>query len=314
VTDGTTIGDVQLISEGEERLDKFLARKLPDHSRTRLVRLIEEGGVLVAGEKPKPSLKLEPGVVVEVLSLPEDQTPHDLTPYEITLDVIFEDEHLMVINKPRRLATHPASSLKAPSLVNALLARASKLSSGTEDYRPGIVHRLDKDTTGLLVVAKTDSAHMKLARQIAGKTADRRYAAVVLGEMEREAFRIEAPIARDKHNRLKMTVDPRGRPAATNVKKVARVSEGTLVYCKLETGRTHQIRVHLQAVAQPVLGDQLYGRKEDSVPLQLHAAYLSFDHPVSSERLRFFVKPPEDFVAADLVTEDGIKAAWQEQG
>jgi 23S rRNA pseudouridine1911/1915/1917 synthase len=159
-----------LVADREERLDRFLAQAFPDHSRTKLARWIGDGKVLVDGKPAKPSLKLEPGMVVE-LDEPEKTPAHDLTPAQIELKVVFEDDEMLVVDKPRGLATHPAPSLKEPSLVNALLARPHALSQGSGSYRPGIVHRLDRETTGLLVVAKTDSAHVRLAQQMEAKTA-----------------------------------------------------------------------------------------------------------------------------------------------
>jgi len=164
---------LELIADAPERLDKFLARMLPKHSRSKLVRLIDSGAVLVNGQPERTSFKLAAGTKV-TLDEPDEAEAHDLTPAEIDIEVVFEDEHLLVVNKPRGLAAHPAASLKEPSLVNALLARAHELSSVGGDFRPGIVHRLDKETTGLMVVAKLDSAHVSLAKQIEQKTAERR--------------------------------------------------------------------------------------------------------------------------------------------
>jgi 23S rRNA pseudouridine1911/1915/1917 synthase len=284
-----------LIADREERLDKFLARSLPQFSRTKLAALIGEGGVLVDGKPQKPRFMLQQGMSVS-LDEPKPTPAHDLTPAEIPLDVLFEDEHLLVVNKPRGLAAHPAPSLKEPSLVNALLARSHTLSSTGGSFRPGIVHRLDKETTGLLLVAKTDSAHMKLARQIEQRTADRRYLALVSGEVSQPRFSIEAPLARDRHNRLKMTIDSSGRPALTHIKVIETLQLGTLVGAKLATGRTHQIRVHLASIGHPVLGDPLYApRERQDMPMQLHAAFLAFDHPETGERMSVFAEPPLDF-------------------
>ena len=296
-----------LIAEEAERLDRFLARMLPEHSRTRLTRLIDEGKVLVAGKAEKSSYKLEPGTEVELDEVPASAI-HDLTPADIPLDVIYEDEHLLVVNKPRGLASHPAASLKEPSLVNALLARSHGLSQAGGDFRPGIVHRLDKETTGLMVVAKTDAAHVALAKQIEGKTAERRYFAVVAGDIDKERFTIDAPLTRDKVNRVKMAVDNYGKKAVTHVRKVKRMDAGTLIAVRLETGRTHQIRVHLRAVGLPVLGDHLYAPNPYSTgALQLHAAYLAFDHPVSGERIVTFVAPPADFIGAEFAEREAIE-------
>lgn len=280
---------------------------LPEHSRTKLVRLIDEGQVLVDGKTQRSSWKLAPGSVVALDAVPEKEA-HDLSPADIPLDIVFEDEVMLVVNKPRGLATHPAASLKEPSLVNALLGRSTLLSAGSADFRPGIVHRLDKDTTGLLVVAKTDAVHVKLARQIAGKTADRRYFAVVAGMPEQEVFTINAPIGRDKVNRQKMAVDPHGKPAISHVRRLARMDVGTLLAVRLETGRTHQIRVHLRAIGHPVLGDRVYaGAYGVGLPLQLHAGFLALTHPISEERVAFYQAPPDDFVGAEVATREGIE-------
>jgi 23S rRNA pseudouridine1911/1915/1917 synthase len=292
-----------LIADARERLDKFLARMLPDHSRTKLARLIDGGEVLVDGKlQTKPSFPLEPGMEVG-LEEPDETAAHDLTPADIPLDVVYEDDVLLVINKPRGLAAHPAASLKEPSLVNALLARKTELSTAAGEFRPGIVHRLDKETTGLMVVAKNDQAHVILARQMETKTAERRYLAVVAGDVEQDRFTINAPMARSKTNRMQMAVDPHGKPAITHIRRLTRVAQGTAVACRLETGRTHQIRVHLRAVGHPVQGDALYAPKEyASGPLQLHAGFLAFDHPTSGERVTFTAEPDESFYAYRVVS------------
>ncbi len=298
---------MRLISNERGRLDKWLAAQLPEFSRSKLVRLIESGGVVVNGKVAKSSLALEPGAVVD-LEAPDDSPVHDLTPADIPLHVLYEDDSLLVVNKPRGLATHPAASLSSPSLVNALLNRKGPLSQTAGDFRPGIVHRLDKDTSGLLVVAKTDSAHVILAKQIEKKTAERRYVAVVAGEVLRDKFRIDAPIARDHQDRKKMGVSSDGRPAGTQIKKLKRVEDGTLVGIRLETGRTHQIRVHLQAIGHPVLGDPIYAPKEWSVgALQLHAAFLGFLHPVTEEWMNFFVAPDSEFRAFEYVRQEDLE-------
>jgi 23S rRNA pseudouridine1911/1915/1917 synthase len=295
---------VVFIADGSERLDRFLARMLPEHSRSKLVRLIESGEVLVSGKPQRASFKLEAGAEVS-LEEPADAPVHDLTPAPIPLSVAYEDDCLLVVDKPRGLAAHPAASLKEPSLVNALLARSHTLSEVGGDFRPGIVHRLDKDTTGLMVVAKNDAAHVALAKQIESKSAERRYFAVVAGNVEQELFRIDAPIARDQRNRLKMAVDPRGRSASTIVRRIARIDAGWLVAVKLETGRTHQIRVHLSSLALPVLGDAIYAPKAfQSGPLQLHAAYLSFRHPSTGKQIECYAEPPPDFLGRELARQE----------
>ena len=263
--------------------------------------------MLVNGRPQKPSFLLTPGDEVSVSELASSEPHPNLDPADIPLQIVFEDEHLLVVNKPRGLASHPAHTLKEPSLVNALLGRFS-LSSGTANFRPGIVHRLDKDTTGLLVVAKTDQAHWNLSKQIASKSAERRYFAVVVGKLDQDSFRIDAPIMRDRTNRIKMAVDAKGKPAVTHVKRLGRVDEGDVVMIGLETGRTHQIRIHLRAIGHPVVGDPIYGNGRPVLPLQLHAAYLGFEHPVTGEMMSFYAPPPLDFVAGELVKESEIRS------
>jgi len=298
---------VEFVAEEKDRLDKFLARMLPEYSRTRLVKTIESGAVLVDGAVQRPSFALHAGMTIS-LDDPGPSEVHDLTPADIPLEILYEDEELLVVNKPRGLAAHPAASLKEPSLVNALLARNTSLSQSAGAFRPGIVHRLDKDTTGLMVVAKTDRAHVSLAKQMETKTAERRYFAVVAGDIEQERFTIEAPIARDKHNRLMMAIDHAGKPAVTHIKRLARLTRGALIAAKLETGRTHQIRVHLRAVGHPVLGDKIYAPREIGTgPLQLHAGYLAFDHPISGTRIAIYASPDENFYGWELVRREHLE-------
>lgn len=299
---------MDLTADRRERLDKFLARVLPQHSRTKLSRLIGDGAVLVDGEAQKVSFALEPGMTV-TLDEPGESAPHDLTPADIPLEIAYEDDDMLIVNKPRGLAVHPAASLKEPSLVNALLARAHGLSTAGGEFRPGIVHRLDKDTTGLLVVAKNDEAHVKLARQIESKSAERRYVTVVAGDVEQERFAINAPMARDQRNRLKMAVDPKGKDAVTHVLRLGRADAGAVLAVRLETGRTHQIRVHLRAIGHPVLGDSIYAPKEfSSGVLQLHAAFLAVDHPKTGARVAVYAAPPEDFLGSALVTREAVES------
>lgn len=298
---------MRLIADRFERLDLFLVRALPTFSRSRLAVYIKDGGVRVDGTNRKSSFMLSPGNVLD-FEPPGEKAPHDLTPADIPLEIVFEDEYLLVVDKPRNLVTHPAASLRAPSLVNALLARSHSLSAVAGDFRPGIVHRLDKDTTGLLIVAKTDAAHVALARQIEAKTAQRRYFALVDGRPDQERFKIDAPIARDHADRRRMAVDAKGRNAITHVRLIRLLDEGSLLAIRLETGRTHQIRVHLRAIGHPVVGDVVYGSsKHPGLPLQLHAAYLSFDHPVTGQRIACYAAPPSDFVGAPFCSREAVE-------
>ncbi len=292
-----------LTAEGKERLDRFVARKMPEHSRTRVVQAIREGQVSVEGEVvTKPSHELKPGQQVNVHSVPESE-PHNLEPADIPLDVRFEDDHVLVVNKPRGMASHPAPGLGPSTLVNALLSRSHALSTHAGDWRPGIVHRLDKDTTGLMIVAKNDHAHRVLAEQIKSKTAERIYVAVVFGVPEHDRFTINAPIGRNPGIPSLMTVKQGGREAVTHVRVIPNEPEQSrenlnmsLVCCRLETGRTHQIRVHLSSMGHPVKGDRQYSKKPWSEgPMQLHATLLSFDHPSTGERISVYAEPPPDF-------------------
>lgn len=269
---------------------------LPHKSRTKLSRMIEDGQVTVNGDPQKKSFKLEPGMRV-ALPQPPESAPHDLEPFGMDLDIAFEDESVIVVNKPRGLAVHPAPSLREPTLVHALLARSGTLSTAGGAFRPGIVHRLDKATTGLMLVAKSDRAHMSLARQIERRTVERRYLAVVAGDLAQPEMLIDAPIGRHPARRQHMAVVASGRRAVTHVSFLSRVEQGSLLECRLETGRTHQIRVHLAAIGHPVIGDPVYAPRElRSGPMLLHAYYLAFDHPLDGTRIEVRAKPPEDFV------------------
>ncbi len=278
-----------------DRLDRFLVSALPNHSRSKLSAHISAGRVFVDDRREKPSFIVEPGMIVHVDGLPRVAMP-DIEPADIPLDIRYEDDDLLVVNKPRGLATHPAPSLREPSLVNALLGLQLSLSKTAGAFRPGIVHRLDKDTTGVLVVAKNDIAHANLARQIEARTAGRKYVAELIGALDVKEFVIDSPIGRDPANRLKMAVTPDGRPARTHVSQLVPVDGGTLVFVRLETGRTHQIRVHAAAIEHSVAGDPLYGTGEKTaMPMQLHAYEISFDHPTTGTRLSVTAEPPEDF-------------------
>jgi 23S rRNA pseudouridine1911/1915/1917 synthase len=296
---------MNLTAEAKERLDRFIARKLPTYSRSRVNQAIREGFVRVAGKVvTKPGLEVKPGQEVEVGAIPEPE-PHNLEPANIPLDVRFEDDTLLVVNKPRGMASHPAPGLGPETLVNALLSRSHALSTEGGEWRPGIVHRLDKETTGLMMVAKTDSVHRALAEQIKTKRAERVYVAVVFGNPEPQRFVINKPIGRHPGIPSLMTVKQGGREAVTHV----RVLGPGLVACRLETGRTHQIRVHLSSIGHPVKGDNQYAKKPwNEGPMQLHAALLSFDHPTTGERVTVYAGPPDDFEAK--ITREEIED-WQ---
>jgi 23S rRNA pseudouridine1911/1915/1917 synthase len=272
---------------------------MPDASRSQAAIWIKEGRVEVNGEvQTKTGFDLKPEDEV-VLELPEGPEPLDLEPVDIDFGVVYEDDQLVVVNKPRGLATHPALSLKEPTLVNALLHRYSGLSEEGGAFRPGIVHRLDKETTGLLVVARNDVAHRKLAAQIESKTAERRYLAVTRRRPDQTSFKVEAPIGRHPKDRKKMAVVASGRAAATYIRLLHEQPGACLLGARLETGRTHQIRVHLAAVGLPVLGDPVYGEAGAEYAMQLHAAYLEVEHPQTGKRMAWYCEPPEDFLLRD---------------
>lgn len=298
----------EFIAEGKERLDRFLARMQPEQSRTRLVKWIEDGGVQVDGEAVLVGrFELKPGMVVAMADVPPTP-PQDLNPVPMDLDIRYEDEHLLVVNKPRGLAVHPSQVNMGATLVHGLLARSHSLSQEGGSFRPGIVHRLDKETTGLLVVAKTDAAHRHLAAQIKSKTAERRYVAQIFGDPAQPRFTIDAPVGRHPGIPSLMTIKPTGRAAVTHVTVLTRVERGTLVACRLTTGRTHQIRIHLSHFGFAVRGDVLYAKdKWKEGPMQLHAAYLAFAHPVTRAEIAVFCEPPIDFELRDLVLESALR-------
>jgi 23S rRNA pseudouridine1911/1915/1917 synthase len=274
-------------------------------SRTKIARAIEAGHASINGKAvTKSGSFVEPGDVVD-FDLPGEPLPHQLEPVQMNLVIAYEDDDLLVVLKPRGLATHPAPTLSEPSLVEALLGQNIKLSQSAGTYRPGIVHRLDKETTGLLAVAKNDLVHEKLSRQFAAKSAERRYVAWLEGQIASEKFIIDAPIGRDTLDRQKMTATPKGKPARTHVKKLGTGNLGTLVALRLETGRTHQIRVHCSQIGHGVRGDSKY-HPDKGLPLQLHAAYLAFEHPMSGGWIETYADPPEDFVEHEKVQREEV--------
>jgi len=299
--------------EAGQRLDRVLAARHTDLSRSRLKALIEEGRVSGDGVTiTEPSYRVKPGQTF-VTAVPE-AAPYAPQGQAIPLHVLYEDSEIIVIDKPAGLVVHPAPGNPDLTLVNALIAHCGYSLSGIGGVRrPGIVHRLDKDTSGILVAAKTDRAHHALSRQFEERTAERAYLAVVWGVPTPAAGRIEGNIGRDPRNRKKMAVvgEGRGKPAATLYRRLKRFGlAASLVECRLESGRTHQVRVHMTHIGHPLIGDPLYGRTTRArtknlpepvvealraFPRQaLHARLLGFDHPTSGERLRFKAEMPKD--------------------
>ena len=265
-----------------ERLDAFLARVAEGLTRSAAQRLIEEGCVVRNGRPGKKNDKLNTGDEVSV-TLPEVK-PVDIAPKDIPLDIVYEDDDVLVINKPKGLVVHPAAGHQDDTLVNGLLfSRADQLSGINGELRPGIVHRIDKDTSGLLAVAKNDLAHTVLASQLKDHSMARTYEAIVCGNLKEDSGTVDAPIGRHPTDRKKMCVTARGgKSAVTHWEVVARYRGYTHVRCRLETGRTHQIRVHMAHIGHPILGDTVYGRKKPELGQDtqcLHAGILCFSHP-----------------------------------
>lgn len=279
------------------RIDKVLVLELKDRSREFIMRLIDEGEVLVNNKKAKNSYRVKENDEITI-NIPEAKNL-DATPQDIPLDIVYEDDDIIVINKPRDLVVHPSNGHEDGTLVNALLAHCTNLSGINGVKRPGIVHRIDKDTTGLLVVAKNDYAHEFLAKQLEDHTLHREYIALVKGVIKEEDGKIIAPIGRDKYNRQKMAVDVKnGKPAVTHFHVLKRFNQYTLISCVLETGRTHQIRVHMNYIGYPIEGDPVYGPKShllfDKGQL-LHAEKLILIHPKTKKKMTFSAPLPKDF-------------------
>ena len=286
------------------RIDSFMANS-SDLSRSQIQKLIEEGRVLVNNETTVSRYKVNPGDFITAEYL--EQTPTDIKPKDIALDIVYEDEDLIVINKPKGLVVHPAAGNYDNTLVNALLYHCKELSDINGYYRPGIVHRIDKDTSGLLVCAKNNAAHAALSAQLQDKTCFRKYYAIVNGIIDNNEGIINAPIGRSSKDRQKMEVtDKNSKEAITEFKVLQRLSSTCLVECELKTGRTHQIRVHMAFIKHPVLNDPKYSKKTiDETGQYLHAYYLSFIHPKTNERMEFVTDMPE--YMKNYIRENGGK-------
>jgi 23S rRNA pseudouridine1911/1915/1917 synthase len=315
--DGEVAGPVEfsVVAARTERLDRFLADQL-GLSRTQAARLVADKAVSVDGNPARASRTLSRGDLVSV-RFPEHQPPRTLRPASIPLTVVYEDEHLAVIDKPAGLVVHPAPGHWDDTLVNALVARGTTLAGGAEG-RPGVVHRLDRDTSGLMVVAKTDLAHRRLGAAIAARRIRRTYAALAWGHLRSSPTVIEAPVARHPVDRKRMTITPGGRPARTDAYVLARFDLVDLLRLELHSGRTHQIRVHLEHIGHPVVGDPTYAgggsrrvsgstrraaeALELATPRQaLHAAGLAFRHPATGEEMEFRSEWPVDLRESLLI-------------
>ena len=281
-----------------ERLDAFLARSVPDLSRSAAQKLIEEGQVQRNGKPGKKNDKLNTGDAVSY-EIPEPKAV-DIAPKEIPLDIVYEDDDLLVINKPKGLVVHPAAGHQDDTLVNGLLyALGDDLSGINGELRPGIVHRIDKDTSGLLAVAKNDLAHTVLASQLKDHSKARTYEAIVCGVLKEDSGTVDAPIGRHPTDRKKMCVTQRNsKRAVTHWEVIRRYRGYTHIRCKLETGRTHQIRVHMAYIGHPILGDTVYGHKKPELGQSsqcLHAGVLCFAHPRDGHPVMVFAELPQYF-------------------
>lgn len=284
--------------ETGERIDSFLSGKT-DFTRTRIQQLIKDRNITVNGKPTKSSYKIEENDEI-IIEVPEVETT-EIKPENIKIDIVYEDSDIAVINKQAGLVVHPAHGHYSGTLVNALLYHIKDLSGINGEIRPGIVHRLDKDTSGLIVIAKNDKVHTALTEMFQEKKIRKTYLAILKGKLNKSEGKIVTQIGRDKNDRKKMTViddAAKGKNAITNYRVISQNNLFTLVKVNIETGRTHQIRVHMRYLGYPILGDSVYGRKDNEKRQMLHAYKLEFIHPVTGRQMEFIGEIPEDFQKA----------------
>ena len=296
---------IELSAESEdsgERIDKYLSGKLTEYSRSYLKGLIDEGKVRVEGKPVKSSFKVTEGINISISIPPVKEA--EIIPENIPLDILYEDEDVILINKPKGMVVHPAAGHYTGTLVNALMYHCRDNLSGINgELRPGIVHRIDMDTTGVIIACKNDVSHRKIAEQLKEHSIKRKYQAIVYGAFKDEEGRIEGPIGRSKTDRKKMAVIPDGKPAVTHYRVIRNYTSPNgnnfaHIECELETGRTHQIRVHMTSIGHPLLGDEIYGADKNPFKLDgqsLHAEMLGFVHPRTGEYMEFHAPLPEYF-------------------
>lgn len=279
-----------------ERIDKVLSTLNNEWSRTQVQQWVKEGHVLVNGNQVKTNYKCHLNDKLTV-TIPEPEDL-DVVPEEMDLDIYFEDKDVIVVNKPRGMVVHPAPGHTSGTLVNGLMAHCKDLSGINGVLRPGIVHRIDKDTSGLLMIAKNDLAHESLVNQLVAKTVVRKYKAIVHGNIPHDVGTVDAPIGRDTKDRQRMTVVDNGKHAVTHFQVLERLQDFTFIECQLETGRTHQIRVHMKYIGYPLAGDPKYGPKKTLAinGQALHAGVLGFEHPRTKEYIEFEAPMPPEFV------------------
>ena len=285
-----------IVEESGQRIDKYIAEK-QELSRVTVQRLMEEGDILVNGKRTKPSYLIQTGDEVTI-QMPEAKET-DLKPQEIPLDIIYEDKDIIVVNKAKGMVVHPAVGNPDGTLVNAVMAHCKGNLSGIGgELRPGIVHRLDKDTSGLLIIAKNDKAHLEMSEQIQNRQVKKTYLALVKGIVPENEATIKMPIGRSTKDRKKMAVTPKGKEAITHFKVLERFEKYTYLEVSIETGRTHQIRVHMAEIGHPVVGDMVYsnGKNEFNIEGQmLHAHRLEFKHPITEKEMCLEASLPEYF-------------------
>ena len=289
----------QLVIEKEKgRLDKVIAEKIKDLSRTKIKELVNDKNILVNNKAEKVSYKVQAGDLIDITVPPAK--PLSLEAQNLNLDIVYEDADVIVVNKPQGMVVHPSAGHPDHTLVNGLLYHTHELADSPEGFRPGIVHRIDKDTTGALLVCKTDLAHRDLAQQLKEHSITRRYRAIVHGNLKEEEGTIEGAIGRHPTERKKMAINLKnGKPAVTHYKVLEHYKNYSYIECRLETGRTHQIRVHMSSIGHPLVGDFVYGPKKCPFPnlegQTLHAMVLGFVHPVTKEYLEFTAPLPQYF-------------------
>lgn len=281
------------------RIDRYLAEQCPDLSRSYIQKLVKDGAVFVNNRQVKANYKVQSQDQV-ILTIPDMQVP-DILPENIPLDILYEDQWLLVVNKPKDMVVHPSAGHMEGTLVNAVMAHCGEHLSGINGVlRPGIVHRIDKDTTGALLICKDDTVHRDLAEQLKVHSIKRRYRAIVQGNLKEDQGTVDAPVGRHPTDRKKMAVNYKnGKEAVTHYQVLERFSNATYIECRLETGRTHQIRVHMASLGHPLLGDTIYGSSKNPYHLQgqaLHAMILGFVHPITREYLEFQAPLPEYFI------------------
>ena len=293
----STDNSIKLTACYVARCDVYIAENSPSLTRSFLKKLFEEGNVTVNEKVVRASYKLSSGDEIKLTLPPLKEL--DASPQDIPLDIIYEDGDVLVINKPRGMVVHPAHGNEDGTLVNAVMHHCKGNLSGINGVlRPGIVHRIDKDTTGLLVVAKTNEAHLCLTDQLSDRSLSRTYYAIVHGNIKEDTFTVDAPISRSDSDRKKMAVKNDGRQAVTHITVLERFGKYTFIKCKLQTGRTHQIRVHTKHIGHPILGDKTYGLKKEEFSLVgqlLHAGEIGFIHPSTKELVTFSAPLPDDF-------------------